>query len=204
MLGMVVGLGVLWPASGARASQRRVASPSVSLAVDGAGFRRVNLSFSFAGMPVFFNDEVEYGPTTAYGFTCCGGAHDTDPPDTAGGSQTPPLDDGTTYHFRLKAWVGTDTYYSNDVTATTMPSGPPLIDFYNPVPANLDSTTGCFEGAVQINTKGGCPAGAQRAAVLPDRGVHRSRVDPEAHVRQRMDTAIGLRQALQLDECHRG
>lgn len=154
VVGLAAALATVGSPSSAKASQQRASDANVSASLYGVNFHSAGIAVSISGLSTAGTATLDYGPTTAYGSTgCC-------PTPVPAGSSTPgftayALQANTTYHFRVEVTSGATTYYSNDVVATTLQTGPPGIRFSNPSdPADVFQPSGCWEAALEINTKG--------------------------------------------------
>jgi hypothetical protein len=148
-LGLAVSLPDSTPA--AKASAQRLESNAAQISFWMSSFHTINVNLAISSDSAF-SYHTEFGPTTSYGSTCCTG--------TLGQAENLPnastaatgLPDGATYHLRVVASNGTSTWYSNDISASTLTSAPPFIDFWTT--PGLDTACGCFSFTIQTNTKG--------------------------------------------------
>ncbi len=145
-------------APSARASQRRAADLGVSLSLRTQFFHSLVLRSAFTGVASTVTANLEYGPTTSYGSTCCSVSFS--PGDLSPEFGPSGLQPGTLYHFRVSAQMDGTTYHSDDFVATTPATGPPEIRLDNTTPADVFQDNGypsaspCWNGPVEVNTKG--------------------------------------------------
>jgi hypothetical protein len=153
--GLLLAVTLFGSPSAAHASQERAADVSVSASLYGVNFHSAGIAASISGLPADGTAVLDYGPTAAYGSTGCCTTTVPAGSSTPGFSVFSGLQPNTTYHFRVEVTSGGTTYYSNDVVATTLATGPPGIRLYNPTnPADVFQPYGCWYAALEINTKG--------------------------------------------------
>lgn len=153
--GLVLAFLLVGRPSTAHASQARAFDVSVGASLAGVNFHSAGIAASISGLPAEGTASLDYGPTTAYGSTGCCVTPVSAGSSTPGFSVYSGLQPNTTYHFRVEVTSGGTTYYSNDVVATTLATGPPGIRFGAPSnPADVFQPSGCWEDALEINTKG--------------------------------------------------
>jgi hypothetical protein len=135
------------PNAGAAAER---ALNSIGIQVSPAAFHAVAVDLSFAP-ETDFTWTLECGTTTAYGSSCRTGGASNGNTEPGASFIVTGLQDGTTYHFRAVAsdTAHTTTWSSDDASASTPTTAPPVIDFYT-----YGIASGHISGYALINLKG--------------------------------------------------